>query len=155
MAGTSLPAHEAGELCRLGKAASPASWAKGAQEGSAWCEFGVVCEPPRRGLLVSIRINRGHKIKRRTMNFGLWDTSTGSWERVYQLTIADPQSPTHSENGETWFGSHEHVGPEATQRMDLDSADFQSALQVFCEAVRLRLEDPIHDPLDPKQFRLE
>lgn len=155
MAGISVLDDEAKALCATAKTASPAQWAHGDQPGSLWCEFGVVCTPPRHGLLVSIRINRGHKIKRRTISLGLWDTTSGAWERVYQLTVADSSSPTHMEKGTAWFGSHDHLGQKATQRNELDAADFNAALQSFCTTVNLQLDEPILDPLDPTTFRLE
>ena len=155
MAGISVPEDDARALCAIEKTASPAKWATGAQPGSLWCEFGVICQPPRRGLLVSIRINRGHKVKRRTMSFGLWDTKSGARERVYQLTVADPASPTHIEQGAQWFGSHDHMGERTTQRTEFDRANFVAALQHFCSVINLRLEEEIVDPLDPAGFRLE
>ena len=155
MAGISVPEDEALALCAIAKTASPAKWAQGDQQGSLWCEFGVVCAPPRPGLLVSIRINRGYKIKRRTMSFGLWDTSSGAWERVYQLTVGDSSSPTHSEQGIAWFGSHDHMGPKAMQRNEFDEADFGVSLQSFCTTIALHIEEPIVDPLDPNSFKLD
>lgn len=110
--------------------------------------MGVICEPPRRGLVVEIYVNAGIKVMRRTMNFGLWDTSSGIWERAYQLTVADANSPTHKERGVQWFGSHQHFGEVAEKMNHLDTATFEECLKLFCATVNLYIEDgPIKDPL--------
>ena len=129
------------------KKAEAAQWQQGNKVGALKMTMGVVCDPPRPGLVVEIYMNRGHKVLRRTLNFGLWDTASGVWERAYQLTVADSNSPTHTENGVTWFGSHDHIGEIATQKSHLDTIDFHEALQLFCRATSLTIDDgPIADP---------
>lgn len=145
---------EAEELCQLVKVAEPSQWQRGQSEGSLKCTFGVVCEPPRRGLRVEIYINRGHKIKRQTINLGLFDDIDGEWIGIYQLTVADEKSCHHRENGVSWYGSHEHIGDSKNKRNELDNKDFQVALRVFCDKINLTLDAPITDPLDPSKFRL-
>ena len=142
-------------LCVITKTASPAQWQQGAKPGSLKTTFGVVCEPPRRGLIIEIYINRGHKVKRRTLNFGLWDTKSGGFDRVYQLTVADANSPTHTERGVTWFGSHEHMGDKAIQQNILDYVSFAEALIVFLKKICLTLDETIIDPLDPNTYELK
>lgn len=154
MAATALLEAEARALCAITKTASPASWQQGVTSGALKNTFGVVCDPPRRGLVVEVYINRGHKVKRRTLNFGLWDTSAGGFERAYQLTVADSASPTHTERGVTWFGSHEHMGEAATKLKELDALTFADALKRFCATVSLVLEDDLDDPTDPSTFTL-
>ena len=122
------------------------AWLLGAKAGTDKMTFGVVCSPPRRGLAVLIYINQGHKVKRRTMNFGLWDNVGGVETRVYQLTVADSLTPTHGEKGVRWYGSHRHMGDKATSLQHLDTANFHEALEVFCSDTSLTLEDPIPDP---------
>lgn len=156
LAATALPEAEAVALCAISKTASPAAeWQRGAQPGALKNTFGVVCNPPRPGLVVEVYINRGHKVKRRTLNFGLWDTSSGGFDRVYQLTIADSSTPTHTERGVTWFGSHEHLGYSPTQLNALDTMTFADALARFCATVSLVLEDDLEDPIDPSSFTLK
>lgn len=154
LAAETVPYEVALSLCLVQKRADPANWAPGDKTGAVCTAFGVVCDPPRPGLVVEIAINRGAKARRRTVNFGLWDTSTGGYVRVYQLTIADSASPTHSENGKVWFGSHEHMGDRATHRPDLDAVPFGSALTNFLGTISLAIESPIEDPLDPETFQL-
>lgn len=92
-------------------------------------------------------MSRGSKVQRRTIDFGLWDSTSGVLERIYQLTIADSKSPTHMEEGELWFGSHEHMGEKATKLNHMDSVDFHAALEYFCQRTSLLIEDgPIEDP---------
>ena len=110
--------------------------------------LGVVCTPPRRGLQVEIYVHRIAKVVRRTIDFGLWDTRSGVHERVYQLTVADKDSPTHTEKGVVWFGSHEHVGDEAVKLDGIDDFGFDEALNLFVLKINLTIEDgPILDPL--------
>ena len=155
MAATALPEAEARAVCAVPKMASAAMWQQGVKPGSLKNTFGVVCDPPRRGLVVEVYINRGHKVKRRTLNFGLWDTSDGGFDRAYQLTVADATSPTHTEQGVTWFGSHEHMGNAATKLNNLDTTTFSDALKRFCATVSLILEGPLEDPIDPSNFALK
>ncbi len=118
----------------------------GEKPGTDKMAFGVICDPPRRGLAVLIYINQGHKVKRRTMNFGLWDNVGGVETRVYQLTVADSLTPTHGENGVRWYGSHRHMGSKAQSLQQLDTASFSEALKLFCSDISLSLEDQIPDP---------
>jgi hypothetical protein len=155
LAAATIPEEDARAICALTKVASPAAWQDGGRPGALKCAFGVVCDPPHRGLQVEIYISKGHKVKRRTINFGLWDTSGGGWERVYQLTIADPTSPTHTERGDVWCGSHEHLGATASKLNTLDTATFAEALQRFCATVNLKLDDELVDPMDPATFSLK
>ena len=155
MAATALPEAEARVLCAVPKMASAATWQQGVKPGALKNTFGVVCDPPRRGLVVEVYINRGHKVKRRTLNFGLWDTRAGGFDRAYQLTVADATSPTHTEQGVTWFGSHEHMGEAATKLNNLDTITISDALKRFCATVSLVLEEPLEDPIDPSNFALK
>ena len=116
--------------------------------GSLALHLGVICTPPRRGLQIEIYVHRISKVIRRTIDFGLWDTVSGTHERVYQLTIADKDSPGHSERGVTWFGSHEHVGDRAIKLDGIDDLSFDEAVKLFMKKVNLTIEDgPISDPL--------
>ena len=128
LAAASIPEEDAQALCSMAKKGSPAAWRQGAKEGALTTVFGLVCEPPRPGLIVEIYINRGPKVKRRTLNFGLWDSSAG-WERVYQLTIADSGTPTYTEISVVWYGSHEHIGHKAVGLTSLDTLPFADALK--------------------------
>lgn len=132
----------------LAKSAPLVPWVEGPRGvGSLKLVLGVVCSPPRRGLQVEIYVHRISKVIRRTVDFGLWDASSGEHERVYQMTVADSNSPTHTEKGVVWFGSHEHVGDTANKLMGIDELDFESALQLFLSKVNLTIEDgPIPDP---------
>lgn len=80
------------------------------------------------------------------MNFGLWDLSPGIWTRIYQLTVADSRSPTHTEHGVTWFGSHQHMGDAALQLNQLDTGSFTEALELFCKTINLTLDEDLADP---------
>ncbi len=76
MATIDVPEKEAKALCGLKKTASPlAAWDESAIAGNREMTFGVVCEPPRRGLVVELYMMQGRKVKRQKMNFGLWDRS--------------------------------------------------------------------------------
>lgn len=132
---------------RLAKTAPLLRWAEGPKGvGSLSLVLGVVCNPPRRGLQVEIYVHRVSVI-RRTVDFGLWDTSSGEHERIYQLTVADENSPTHTEKGVVWFGSHEHVGDQPIKLNGIDDLDFSGAMQLFLTKVNLTIEDgPIPDP---------
>ena len=107
--------------------------------------FGVVCDPPRRGLIVELYMTQGRKINRQKMNFGLWDRSRPEWERVYQLTVAPADMPTHGKEGETWYGAHDHFGSPRKQD-HLNGASFAVGLEFFCNVTNLTLEEQIDDP---------
>lgn len=92
----------------------------------------------------------GKRIARRKLNLGLWDRAGGVYERVYQLTIAPADLPTHGEDGETWYGSHEHMGEKATLLPDLCDAPFDEAIALFCRRTTLVFDDPIEDIFDFK-----
>lgn len=142
-----IPESQAKALCSIVKTASPSeAWSQGEKIGAHQMSFGVVCAPPRRGLVVQIYINQGYKVLRRTMNFGLWDSESGILTRVYQLTVADSDSPSHKEHGILWHGSHQHMGAKATHRPDLDAIDFLNAMKLFCSTISLTLDEPIPDP---------
>ena len=133
-------------LCALLKVAAPLhAWDESAIAGNRDMTFGVVCKPPRRGLIVELYMTQGRKVRRPKMNFGLWDRSGPVWERVYQLTVAPADLPTHGEEGETWYGSHDHLG-KARRQNQLDGASFATGLAFFCEVTNLTLEEPIEDP---------
>ena len=108
--------------------------------------FGVVCDPPRRGMTVELYCTPGAKVPTPKMNLGLWDKSDGDFRRVYQLTVAPSHLSTHTENGVVWYGSHEHVGEAAYQLPHMDSYTFIQALEYFLKRTTLTLEDPISDP---------
>lgn len=148
LAAVTIPANEALELCKILKTAFPSeAWTTEKNHGAYQMAFGVVCSPPRHGLVIQIYINQGHRIKRRTVNFGLWDSTSGIQARVYQLTIADANSPTHREENEVWYGSHQHLGDKAEKLSHLNQVDFGVALDFFCKKISLALEEPISDPL--------
>lgn len=153
LAAIDIPHVQAEALCAISKVADAAIWQPGAKEGSRVLVMGVICAPPRRGLHVEIYMHRGHKVLRRTFDFGLWDNSSGVMERVYQLTVADSFSPTHTEKGVVWFGSHEHMGDTPTQLIHLDSVDFKTALQLFMSKVSLTIKGGDID--DPMEFKLK
>ena len=141
-----VPEDQAIVLCRLAKTASPlAAWEESDIAGNREMTFGVICMPPRRGLIVELYVTQGRKIKRPKMNYGLWDRSGPIWERVYQLTIAPADLPTHGEEGVTWYGSHDHLG-KARKQNQLDGASFATGLQFFCKETNLTLEEDIEDP---------
>lgn len=112
--------------------------------------FGVVCAPPRRGLVIEIYINQGYKVQRQTLNFGLWDREPGVLTRIYQLTIADALTPSHKEKGVQWYGSHQHMGSTVTQLQHLNSDNFFQSLELFCRTISLTLDEPISNPFDFK-----
>ena len=146
MATVDVPVEEAKALCRLKKTASPlAAWDESDIAGNREMTFGVVCDPPRRGLVVELYMTQGRKVRRQKMNFGLWDRSEPVWERVYQLTVAPSDMPTHAEGGDIWYGSHDHLG-EPRRQNHLDGASFAEGLKFFCEQTNLTLEDAIEDP---------
>jgi hypothetical protein len=146
MATVEVPEDQAWALCSLKKTASPlAAWDESDIAGNREMTFGIVCDPPRRGLVVELYMTQGRKVRRLKMNFGLWDRSGPVWERVYQLTVAPSNLPTHGEGSDIWYGSHDHLG-QARRQNQLDSASFAEGLKFFCEQTNLTLEDPIEDP---------
>lgn len=146
MSTVEVPEDEAKALCGLKKTASPlAAWEESDIAGNREMTFGVVCEPPRRGLVVELYMTQGRKVRRQKMNFGLWDRSRPVWERVYQLTVAPGDLPTHAEGSDIWYGSHDHLG-RARRQNQLDGASFAEGLRFFCEQTNLTLEEPIEDP---------
>jgi hypothetical protein len=141
-----VPEQQALALCALKKVADPLhSWDESDIAGNREMTFGVVCDPARRGLIVELYVTQGRKVKRPKMNFGLWDRSGLVWERVYQLTVAQADLPTHGEEGVTWFGSHDHLG-KARRQNQLDGASFADGLAFFCNVTNLTLEGSIEDP---------
>lgn len=153
MHGNTISEAEALELCALKKTASPTDFAPGDSSGSFVCEFGVVCEPPRRGLVVRIYIHSGNKVKRQTIDFGLFDNVERNLLRVYQLTLADESTPCHRENGIIWRGSHEHIGAENYKRDDLNNKSFQDVLEIFLAKINIILEEKIFNPFDDFELR--
>lgn len=149
MACKDIPEADALPIIALAKSAPLAKWSEGPKgEGSLSLHLGVVCNPPRRGLQIEIYVHRISKVIRRTVDFGLWDTINGEHQRVYQLTVADKDSPTHTEKGVTWFGSHEHLGNRAIKLNGIDDLNFEDALKLFLSKVNLTIEDgQIPDPL--------
>lgn len=112
--------------------------------------MGIICAPPRRGFSVEMYCHRGYKVQRRTVDFGLWDNTSGIAERVYQLTVADSNTPSHIERGVQWFGSHEHMGDVPAQLPHLDTVGFMQALELFCSKISLVIDGEIEDPFDFK-----
>jgi hypothetical protein len=148
LAAQTIPEADALILCGLKKEAIlPNNWHSG-DPRTFELGGGVICEPPRRGLVVEIYTTHGKKVEWRKTDFGLWDKAGGRREhvRVYQLTIAPSHLHTHTEGGEVWFGSHEHMGSRASKLPDLCSASFDDALAFFCQRTNIRLADPIEDP---------
>ncbi len=141
-----VPHAQAVELCALRKTAEAGTWNPGWKVGAMVLVMGVICNPPRRGLHVEIYLHRSHKLLRRTIDFGLFDRSSGTQERVYQLTIADSDSLTHTERGKPWFGSHKHVGDQQIKLEGMDDVGFHDALRIFCEDTGLTIVDNIDDP---------
>lgn len=153
MQGNPIPEADALELCALKKTASPTDFAPGDSSGSFVCEFGVVCEPPRRGLVVRIYIHGGNKVKRQTIDFGLFDNVDRNLIRIYQLTLADENTPCHRENGIAWRGSHEHIGDRNYKRTDLNNKSFQAILDLFLRKANIILEEKIFNPFDDFELR--
>lgn len=148
MAAQTIPEADALALCGLKKEAILAQEWKAEGPHSHTLGGGVVCVPPRRGLVLEIYTTRGKRVDWRKTDFGLWDKAGGRREhvRVYQLTIAPAHLHTHSQDGEPWFGSHEHMGASASQLPTLNSASFEDALAFFCQRTNIALSDPIEDP---------
>jgi len=151
--GNQIPEPDALELCALKKTASPTDFAPGDADGSFVCEFGVVCDPPRRGLVVKLYIHGGNKIKRQTIDFGLFDNIDRKMDRIYQLTLADENTPCHRENGIIWRGSHEHIGNKNYKRHDLNGKSFQVVLDIFLQKTNIILEERIFNPFDDFELR--
>lgn len=147
MAAQTMPRLEAEVLCELEKSADPSSDWKWVAPGAWAMGFGVVCVPPRRGMVVELYCSPGQRVKQPKMNLGLWDRTDGEMRRVYQLTVALAHVATHTdENGEVWYGSHEHVGADVVRANQLDGRPFPEALAHFLARTTLNLEGPIHDP---------
>lgn len=141
-----VPRAQAEALCALRKTADAGSWNPGWRAGAMVLVMGIVCDPPRRGLHAEIYLHRSHKVLRRTIDFGLFDSSSGTQERVYQLTVADSGSLTHTERGKPWFGSHKHVGDQPIKLDGIDDATFHEALRIFCADTGLTIVGSIDDP---------
>lgn len=151
MAACSIPEADALAICALRKEGVVAGGWADAGNGTWKLSAGVICEPPRRGLVVDLYASSGGKrVPRRKVNLGLWDRLGGGYERVYQLTIAPADLPTHGEDGVTWFGSHEHVGTRAVLLPALCDAPLAEALAFFCQRTTLTFSDPIEDPYEFK-----
>lgn len=155
MTAHTIPEAEALDLCALTKSASPGDFVAGDCAGSIESEFGLVCDPPRKGLRVRIYVHGGNRVKRNTIDFGLWDCSDRPAIRIYQLTIANKSTHTHTEDGVKWYGSHEHLGDKNYIRSDANDKSFQEALQYFLSKTNIILDGPLINPFDPSTFELQ
>ncbi len=109
--------------------------------------FGVVCNPPFRGMHVELRAGSGRRVVRRDLDLALWYLDGRIPRRVYQLTVNEGGSFQHmEEDGTVYTGSHEHFGAATFPLDDLNGTPFAAALERFCRETNLVLDEDIPDP---------
>ncbi len=109
--------------------------------------FGVVCNPPFRGMHVELRAGSGRRVVRRDLDLALWYLDGRTQRRVYQLTVNEGGSFQHmEEDGTVYTGSHEHFGAATFPLDALNGTPFAAALERFCRETNLVLDGDIPDP---------
>ena len=119
--------------------------------GTKIITFGVRTEE-RRDLVVELTARVHPKFDRTIIDYGLFkiDPIFRQQDRLYQLTIDDPQFKSHMEYGKPpIYGSHEHIGDITLAMSQCNGTKFEDGLALFLDRVNLVFDDgPIENPFE-------